>query len=187
MHILDLTPRALTGGEPFVGWSQNLKLKPLWKHWFSLPHVPTFWKFTSSMVAASDPLGVTWAFFLLSEQESEFRRIVELRMQSGSVCDHGLISPLDQQSHVRVRIGSGKQARCVMCRHNGIKTHAGWDILTQFKCDICQVPLCRKEKKDCFQVYHTMLFSESLPHNLLPLDSCRFREVRRGRPFVRKY
>ena len=104
--------------------------------------------------------------------------MVELRMQSGSVSsDQGLISPLDQQSHVRVRIGSGnKQARCVMCRHNGVKTHAGWDILTQFKCDICQVPLCKglKGNKDCFQAYHAMLFSGSLPQELL-------------RPPVRRY
>ena len=80
----------------------------------------------------------------------------------------GLFSPQDEQPHVRVRISSGRQARCVVCRHNKVKTASGWDIISYFKCGTCQVPLCKG--KDCFQIYHSMLFAGTLPSELLPVN-----------------
>ena len=93
--------------------------------------------------------------------------MVESELQSDISTNQGLFSPLDQQPHVRVRMGS--QARCVMCRHNKVKTASGWDIITMLKCDTCQVPLC-KGNKNCFQMYHTMLFAGTLPFELLPFN-----------------
>lgn len=46
---------------------------------------------------------------------------------------------------------------CVYCKLRGIKTTTGLPIKTYWKCDACNLPLCRPRQRDCFKRYHQLL------------------------------
>ena len=45
-----------------------------------------------------------------------------------------------------------KRKRCLNCHLTKTKTVKGWDIFTYYKCELCNVPLCKS--KDCFEMFH---------------------------------
>lgn len=52
-----------------------------------------------------------------------------------------------------------KRKRCLNCYLNKKKTVKGWDIFTYYKCELCNVPLCKT--KDCFEMFHQRTDSQS--------------------------
>ncbi|CAC5409678.1 unnamed protein product [Mytilus coruscus] len=67
-----------------------------------------------------------------------------------------------------------KYKLCVQCQFNKIKTKKGWRVYTHFKCEKCNVPLCKNQgsqKRNCFVVYHQTELgdSKSVNVNTLPL------------------
>ncbi|XP_069132886.1 uncharacterized protein [Argopecten irradians] len=55
--------------------------------------------------------------------------------------------------HKLVYIEDKKYKPCVVCVMNKVKTPKGWYIYSYYKCQVCDVPLCRS-KRDCFHKYH---------------------------------
>ena len=53
-----------------------------------------------------------------------------------------------------------KQRKCRQCQKNRRRTKSGWRVATRFRCETCNVPLCRDEtsERDCFRQYHEDLF-----------------------------
>lgn len=42
---------------------------------------------------------------------------------------------------------------CTWCQIKGVKTKSGWYCYASYKCEVCDVPLC-KQGRVCFQEYH---------------------------------
>lgn len=62
--------------------------------------------------------------------------------------------------------GNYKQRECRYCRFHGNRTKSGWRVKTNYKCDICQIPLCTKEStgRNCFTNYHQeFVFGDQQP------------------------
>ncbi|XP_033752961.1 uncharacterized protein LOC117336493 isoform X11 [Pecten maximus] len=55
--------------------------------------------------------------------------------------------------HKLVYIADKKYKPCVVCVLNKVKSPKGWYIYSYYKCEVCDVPLCRS-KRDCFHQYH---------------------------------
>ena len=48
--------------------------------------------------------------------------------------------------------------RCMYCKMRGTRFACGQTIKTRYKCDQCNVPLCKPDKRDCFHLYHKELY-----------------------------
>ncbi|XP_069132885.1 uncharacterized protein [Argopecten irradians] len=59
--------------------------------------------------------------------------------------DHKLVYTIDK-----------KYKPCVFCQINKKKTKSGWYAYSYYKCDKCDIPLC-KGSRDCFHQYHKFL------------------------------
>ena len=62
--------------------------------------------------------------------------------------------------------GNYKQRECRYCRFHGNRTKSGWRVKTNYKCAICQIPLCTKEStgRNCFTNYHQeFVFGDQQP------------------------
>lgn len=68
----------------------------------------------------------------------------------------------DGGAHKLVHNDAKKHKPCGYCVMNKIKTKSGWYAYTTYKCDVCEVPLCRG-KRDCFNLYHAQLKQISIP------------------------
>lgn len=64
--------------------------------------------------------------------------------------------PQEFGQHKIVYIADKKYKPCVVCVMNKVKSPKGWYIYTYYKCEMCDVPLC-KSKRDCFNQYHQYL------------------------------
>ena len=72
-------------------------------------------------------------------------------------------NPSPTAEHRLVHNEGYKYRLCVQCQFHKIKTKSGWRVYTHFKCEKCNVPLCRDQgaqKRDCFVLYHRCI-SES--------------------------
>lgn len=57
-------------------------------------------------------------------------------------------------SHRLVHV-EGVQKPCVYCRDNQNKTKSGWKVYTHYKCEACNVALCKpRYDRLCFALYH---------------------------------
>lgn len=66
-------------------------------------------------------------------------------------------NPSTGSEHRLVHNEGYKYKLCVQCQFNKIKTKKGWRVYTHFKCEKCNVPLCKNQgsqKRNCFVVYH---------------------------------
>lgn len=59
--------------------------------------------------------------------------------------DHKIVYTIDK-----------KYKPCVFCQINKKKTKSGWYAYSYYKCDVCDIPLC-KGTRDCFNRYHRFL------------------------------
>lgn len=50
-----------------------------------------------------------------------------------------------------------KKKRCIFCKLRKNRTKSGWDVLTESHCSHCQMPLCVRDSRNCFGVYHTLV------------------------------
>lgn len=52
-----------------------------------------------------------------------------------------------------------KQKKCKQCQRSKRKTKSGWQVASRFRCEICNVSLCRDDssKRGCFRQYHEEL------------------------------
>ena len=64
-------------------------------------------------------------------------------------------------AHRPVHTAQYKQKRCVLCRHYKLTTRAGWKILTQYRCEKCDVALCTGNR-NCFFLYHKLLMESKI-------------------------
>ncbi|XP_060086277.1 uncharacterized protein LOC132565629 isoform X7 [Ylistrum balloti] len=64
---------------------------------------------------------------------------------TGPYSDHKLVYTIDK-----------KYKPCVFCQINKKKTKSGWYAYSYYKCDVCDIPLC-KGSRDCFNQYHKFL------------------------------
>ena len=62
--------------------------------------------------------------------------------------------------HVLVRIGQGTNRKCQFCSIIGIKTACNI-VRSYYKCEACDVFLCRPNVRDCFRQYHAYLALQS--------------------------
>ncbi|OWF43273.1 hypothetical protein KP79_PYT18777 [Mizuhopecten yessoensis] len=46
---------------------------------------------------------------------------------------------------------------CVYCKLRGVKTTTGLPIKSYWKCNACNLPMCRPRQRDCFRRYHLLL------------------------------
>nr|XP_022314267.1 uncharacterized protein LOC111118864 isoform X2 [Crassostrea virginica] len=58
--------------------------------------------------------------------------------------------------HKLIRLG-GKQRPCALCKHFCKKTPCGDNIRTYYKCEKCDVPLCKGPIRNCFKEFHEHL------------------------------
>lgn len=65
------------------------------------------------------------------------------------------ISTSNKFSHKIVKI-EGRNKKCVLCKKNNVTTHKGNKVETGFKCENCDLPLC---KVSCFPVHQNLLFT----------------------------
>lgn len=93
-------------------------------------------------------------FFLLSEPLSA----VNFMSRQGRV----EINPQAPVEHKLVYTEGKMLKGCVYCQINKVKTSCGWRIKTYYKCNVCNIPLCRDTgPRSCFAHYH-QLINESL-------------------------
>lgn len=59
------------------------------------------------------------------------------------------------QNHRLIHIG-GKNRACAYCTITKNKTRLGWARKSYYRCQICQVPLCRGDTK-CYELYHQLV------------------------------
>lgn len=69
---------------------------------------------------------------------------------------HGQMASIRSGQHRFVYTFDKKYKPCVCCALNKVKSPKGWYIYTYYKCEACDVPLC-KSKRDCFNLYHQNL------------------------------
>ncbi|XP_022314258.2 uncharacterized protein LOC111118864 isoform X4 [Crassostrea virginica] len=69
-------------------------------------------------------------------------------------------SDLQKLDHKIVHTDGSKYKPCVLCQINKVKTKSGWYVYTYYKCDVCDVPLCKG--RGCFYTYH---------QNILPIKN----------------
>ena len=74
----------------------------------------------------------------------------------------------DLKDHNKVLNDNHKQKLCALCQFNKVRTKRGWVVLTQFKCEKCDLPLCIGER-NCFVKYHALVQSG----NMHPLTKSR--------------
>lgn len=67
---------------------------------------------------------------------------------------------LGKLDHKIVHTEGSKYKPCVLCQINKVKTKSGWYVYTYYKCDVCDVPLCKG--RGCFYTYH---------QNILPVKN----------------
>lgn len=67
---------------------------------------------------------------------------------------------LQKLDHKIVHTDGSKYKPCVLCQINKVKTKSGWYVYTYYKCDVCDVPLCKG--RGCFYTYH---------QNILPIKN----------------
>lgn len=77
-------------------------------------------------------------------------------MSGGSIVK---VQQAENTQHTLVVIGDKKEKRCQLCRMMNCKTKAGWDILTRYKCQQCELPLCSgiNSGRNCFANFHQQL------------------------------
>ncbi|XP_033752959.1 uncharacterized protein LOC117336493 isoform X9 [Pecten maximus] len=72
-------------------------------------------------------------------------QVQEESHECGPFSDHKLVYTIDK-----------KYKPCVFCQINKKKTKSGWYAYSYYKCDVCDIPLC-KGSRDCFHLYHKFL------------------------------
>lgn len=66
----------------------------------------------------------------------------------------GMFPPHDDGSQHRLVHSDGNKLKtCAFCSINKVRTKSGWYVYTTFRCEACDVPLC-KGVRDCFTQYH---------------------------------
>ena len=78
------------------------------------------------------------------------------------------VQQVGSNTHNLVLIGDRKEKRCHLCRILKCKTKAGWDILTKFKCQECDLPLCSgiNTPRECFVKFHQQISEQdSIPYS----------------------
>ncbi|KAJ8298945.1 hypothetical protein KUTeg_023005 [Tegillarca granosa] len=66
-------------------------------------------------------------------------------------------SNLDDSRHRLIHV-KGVRKPCVCCRLHKNRTKSGWFIYSFYKCVGCDVPLCDSRKRNCFDLYHKLLY-----------------------------
>lgn len=59
------------------------------------------------------------------------------------------------EGHRLTHIQGCKRA-CAYCQMLSVKTKSGWAKKTYYKCETCDVPLCRGLYKECYRRYHEL-------------------------------
>ncbi|XP_076114875.1 uncharacterized protein LOC143082836 isoform X13 [Mytilus galloprovincialis] len=68
-------------------------------------------------------------------------------------------------SHNLIPLNTASNKPCVLCKKNNIRTATGLPTKTYYKCDTCNVCLCRPQVRDCFVRFHNMMMEQdSLPN-----------------------
>lgn len=78
-------------------------------------------------------------------------------MKGGSFLSPSGTRGTDVEKHTLVLNDNFKQKMCQYCKMEGTRTVSGWVVLTQMKCSVCNVPLCRgktRPYRQCFQLFH---------------------------------
>lgn len=63
-------------------------------------------------------------------------------------------------------VDKNKQKTCAYCQFRKIRTKNGYTPKSYYECEACQLPLC-KSGRNCFLVYHKLLFDGKLPSGVL--------------------
>ena len=58
----------------------------------------------------------------------------------------------DSKEHRIIQTEGSKYKPCVLCQINKVKTKSGWYVYTYYRCEQCDVPLCKG--RGCFIQYH---------------------------------
>lgn len=64
---------------------------------------------------------------------------------------------MDDSRHRLIHV-KGVRKPCVCCRLHKNRTKSGWFIYSFYKCVGCDVPLCDSRKRNCFEMYHKLLY-----------------------------
>ncbi|XP_063401506.1 uncharacterized protein LOC134685593 isoform X11 [Mytilus trossulus] len=68
-------------------------------------------------------------------------------------------------SHNLIPLNTASNKPCALCKKNNIRTATGLPTKTYYKCDTCNVCLCRPQVRDCFVRFHNMMMEQdSLPN-----------------------
>lgn len=65
-------------------------------------------------------------------------------------------------SHNLIPLTSSSNKPCALCKKNNIRTATGLPTKTYYKCDACDVCLCRPQVRDCFVQYHDQMFKQDV-------------------------
>lgn len=69
-------------------------------------------------------------------------------------------------SHNLIPLSSASNKPCALCKVNNIRTATGLPTKSYYKCDACNVCLCRPQVRDCFLRYHNMMIHADQRHKM---------------------